>query len=146
MTKQIQDLEIFNQFAKGAEAQIELGNNCVIYTRVSTKDQADNNMSLTTQLKLCQKYCEKNNYEIIESFGGTYESAKNDERKEFNRMLTFIKKSKVKISQIVVYSIDRYSRSGANAIYIKEQLKKSGVTIQSVSQPTDTSTSSGRLQ
>jgi site-specific DNA recombinase len=146
MTKQIQDLEIFNQFAKGAEAQIELGNNCVIYTRVSTKDQADNNMSLTTQLKLCQKYCEKNNYEIVESFGGTYESAKNDERKEFNRMLTFIKKSKVKISQIVVYSIDRFSRSGANAIYIKEQLKKSGVSIQSVSQPTDTSTSSGRLQ
>jgi site-specific DNA recombinase len=53
MTQQIQSLEIFNQFAKGAEAQIELGNNCVIYTRVSTKDQADNNMSLTTQLKLC---------------------------------------------------------------------------------------------
>jgi site-specific DNA recombinase len=146
MTKQIQSLEIFNQFAKGAEAQIEVGNNCVIYTRVSTKDQADNNMSLTTQLKLCQKFCEKNNYEIIESFGGTFESAKTDERKEFNRMLAFIKKSKVKISQIVVYSIDRFSRSGANAIYIKEQLKKSGVTIQSVSQPTDTSTSSGRLQ
>jgi site-specific DNA recombinase len=146
MTKQIQSLEIFNQFAKGAEAQIEVGNNCVIYTRVSTKDQADNNMSLTTQLKLCQKFCEKNNYEIIESFGGTFESAKTDERKEFNRMLAFIKKSRVKISQIVVYSIDRFSRSGANAIYIKEQLKKEGVTIQSVSQPTDTSTSSGRLQ
>jgi site-specific DNA recombinase len=146
MTKQIQSLEIFNQFAKGAEAQIEVGNNCVIYTRVSTKDQADNNMSLTTQLKLCQKFCEKNNFEIIENFGGTFESAKTDERKEFNRMLAFIKKSKVKISQIVVYSIDRFSRSGANAIYIKEQLKKEGVTIQSVSQPTDTSTSSGRLQ
>jgi site-specific DNA recombinase len=146
MTKQLQSLEIFNQFAKGAEAQIEVSNNCVIYTRVSTKDQADNNMSLTTQLKLCQKFCEKNNYEIIESFGGTFESAKTDERKEFNRMLAFIKKSKVKISQIVVYSIDRFSRSGANAIYIKEQLKKEGVTIQSVSQPTDTSTSSGRLQ
>ena len=136
----------FESFAKGSIKNITIGNKCVIYTRVSTKDQADNNMSLTTQKNLCEKFCQKNGFEIIECFGGTYESAKNDERKEFNRMLTFIKKSKEKISQIVVYSIDRFSRSGANAIYIKEQLKKSGVTIQSVSQPTDTTTSSGRLQ
>ena len=136
----------FESYAKGSVKNTSTGNKCVIYTRVSTKDQADNNMSLVTQKKLCENYCEKNGYEIIDSFGGTYESAKNDERKEFNRMLAFIKKSKEKISQIVVYSIDRFSRSGANAIYIKEQLKKSGVTIQSVSQPTDTSTSSGRLQ
>jgi DNA invertase Pin-like site-specific DNA recombinase len=136
----------FESFAKGSIKNTSIGNKCVIYTRVSTKDQADNNMSLVTQKNLCEKFCQKNGYEIIECFGGTYESAKNDERKEFNRMLTFIKKSKEKISQIVVYSIDRFSRSGANAIYIKEQLKKSGVTIQSVSQPTDTTTSSGRLQ
>ena len=136
----------FENFAKGSVKNITIGNKCVIYTRVSTKDQANNNMSLVTQKNLCEKFCEKNGFEIIECFGGTYESAKNDERKEFNRMLAFIKKSKEKISQIVVYSIDRFSRSGANAIYIKEQLKKSGVTIQSVSQPTDTTTSSGRLQ
>lgn len=140
------NIQAFQSYGKGSVVDTTTGNKCVIYTRVSTKDQADNNMSLTTQKKLCEQYCVKNNYEIIESFGGTYESAKTDERKEFNRMLTFIKRSKEKISQIVVYSIDRFSRSGANAIYIKEQLKKSGVTIQSVSQPTDTTTSSGRLQ
>ncbi len=139
-------LEVFEAFAKGYVKKQDVGNKCVIYTRVSTKDQADNNMSLTTQKKLCEQFCIKNNYEIIESFGGTYESAKTDERKEFKRMLAFIKKSKEKISQIIVYSIDRFSRSGANAIYIKEELKKQGVTIQAVSQPTDTSTSSGRLQ
>ncbi len=139
-------LEVFESFAKGSAKKDDTGNKCVIYTRVSTKDQADNNMSLTTQKKLCEQFCVKHNYEIIGYFGGTYESAKNDERKEFNNMLAFIKRSKEKISQIIVYSIDRFSRSGANAIYIKEQLKKQGVTIQSVSQPTDTSTSSGRLQ
>jgi site-specific DNA recombinase len=53
MTAQSSTLEIFNQFAKGDSAEKVVGNKCVIYTRVSTKDQADNNMSLVTQQKLC---------------------------------------------------------------------------------------------
>ena len=82
----------------------------------------------------------------MESFGGTYESAKNDERKEFNKMLSFVKKSKEKIPYIIVYSVDRFSRSGANAIYLKEQLRHQGVHILAVTQPSDTATPSGSLQ
>jgi site-specific DNA recombinase len=79
-------------------------------------------------------------------FGGTYESAKTDERKHFNNMLTFVKKSKEKILTIVVYSVDRFSRSGANAIYITEQLKREGISVYAVTQPTDTTMASGSLQ
>ena len=79
-------------------------------------------------------------------FGGTYESAKTDERKEFNNMLSYVRKIKEKISYIIVYSVDRFSRSGANAIYIAEQLKKQGIIVYSVTQPTDASTASGSLQ
>jgi site-specific DNA recombinase len=140
------DLSLFSSFARGQALQKASNNRCVVYTRVSTKDQADNNMSLVTQKKLCEQFCEKNGLEIVAYFGGTYESAKTDERKEFNAMLAFIKRCKEPLAHIVVYSIDRFSRSGANAIYIKEQLSKQGVTIQSVTQPTDTATSSGRLQ
>ncbi len=64
-------IDQFQTFARGRVAENKNCNRCVIYTRVSTKDQADNNMSLTTQKKLCEQYCVKNNYEIIESFGGT---------------------------------------------------------------------------
>ena len=46
----------------------------------------------------------------------------------------------------IVYSVDRFSRSGANAIYITEQLKRVGITVQSVTQPTDATTASGSLQ
>jgi site-specific DNA recombinase len=140
------NLDQFSSFAKGETKNKNTNNRCVVYTRVSTKDQADNNMSLVTQKKLCEQFCEKNDLEIVAYFGGTYESAKTDERKEFNSMLAFINKCKDPISQIIVYSIDRFSRSGGNAIYIKEQLKKFGVGIQSVTQPADTATSSGRLQ
>lgn len=142
----MKQLEVFNQFGKGGEQKIARTNNCVIYTRVSTKEQADTNMSLATQRKACGQFALKHNYTILGEFGGTYESAKNDERKEFNRMLQFVKKSKEKISYIIVYSVDRFSRSGANAIYIKEQLRNQGIHIIAVTQPTDSETASGSLQ
>jgi site-specific DNA recombinase len=140
------DLLFFESFAKGKKVQKFTGSNCVIYTRVSTKEQADNNLSLETQRKACQQYALKSKYTIAGYFGGTFESAKTDERKQFNNMLAFVKKSKEKISYIIVYSVDRFSRSGANAIYIAEKLKREGITVFAVTQPTDTTTASGSLQ
>jgi site-specific DNA recombinase len=140
------DLLFFESFAKGKKTKVTKGSNCVIYTRVSTKEQADNNMSLETQRKACELHATKNKFSILGYFGGTYESAKTDERKEFNNMLTFLKKSKEAISYIIVYSVDRFSRSGANAIYIAEKLKKEGINVFAVSQPTDSTTASGSLQ
>ncbi len=118
----------------------------VIYTRVSSKEQAENNMSLSTQLKRCNDYAANNGYKILGYFGGTYESAKNDERKEFKRMLQFIKTSKEKVSHILVYSSDRFSRSGPNSIFIASELLKEGIRILPVTQPIDTGTPEGQLQ
>ena len=140
------DRILVDQFAKGKKQLVVKTNNCVIYTRVSTKEQADNNMSLETQRKACEQFAQKNLYTNLGYFGGTYESAKTDERKEFSRMLNFVRKSREKISFIIVYSVDRFSRSGGNAIYITENLKKQGVSVVSVTQPTDSSTPSGSLQ
>jgi len=145
-TQNTNQLDAFDIFRKGSKQTFGYSNNCVIYTRVSTKEQADNNMSLTTQKKACELYAQKHEYNVTGCFGGTYESAKTDERKEFNKMLAFVKKTKEKVSYIIVYSVDRFSRSGANAIYITEQLRKSGVMVVSVTQPTDSTTPSGSLQ
>jgi site-specific DNA recombinase len=69
-----------------------------------------------------------------------------DERKEFVRMISFAKKAKEKISYIIVYSLERFSRTGDNAIWLSRQLRELGVTIVSVTQPIDTSNPSGVLQ
>lgn len=140
------NLVLFESFAKGKTKSTSKSLNCVIYTRVSSKEQADTNMSLETQRKYCEQFAQKSGFTIMGHFGGTYESAKTDERKEFNKMLALVKKSNQKISSIIVYSVDRFSRSGANAIYITEQLKKQGVSVHSVTQPTDSTTPSGSLQ
>ena len=140
------NLELFSQFATGKKDNTAKLKKAVVYTRVSTKEQADNNLSLDTQKKACLAFAQKHGYETMEYFGGTYESAKTDERKEFNKMLAYVKRRNEKIGYIIVYSVDRFSRSGANAIYIANELKKMGIAVLSVTQPTDTMTSSGALQ
>lgn len=142
----MKSIKAFERFAKGKPINTIRNNTCVIYTRVSTREQAQNNMSLDTQRRACETYARKHGYYIIAYFGGTYESAKTDERIEFSNMLSFVEKSREKVSYIVVYSVDRFSRSGANAIYIAEQLKLAGINVLSVSQPTDVNTPSGSLQ
>ena len=135
-------------FAKGAEnTLVDTGiQNCVIYTRVSSKEQADTNQSLEWQKKYCEEYANKNKLNVQGYFGGTYESAKSDERKEFTRMLKYVKSYKQKVSYILVYSLDRFSRTGDSAIYISSELKKTGVNVVAVTQPIDTNTHSGSLQ
>jgi len=139
---------LLKQFAKGKSNEVkDLGiQNCVIYTRVSSKEQMDTNQSLEWQKKYCIEYACKNKLDVKGYFGGTYESAKSDERKEFSRMLKFVKASKEKISFILVYSLDRFSRTGDSAIYIASELKKTGVNIMAVTQPIDTNSHAGALQ
>lgn len=139
---------LLNKFAKGKQAETLITGilNCVIYTRVSSKEQMETNQSLEWQKKYCEEYAVKNKFNIKGCFGGTYESAKSDERKEFNRMLKFVKASKEEITYILVYSLDRFSRTGDSAIYIASELKKVGVNILAVTQPIDTNSHAGALQ
>ncbi|MEA1786778.1 recombinase family protein [Arenibacter sp. GZD96] len=140
------NLEVFEQFAKKEKGRIiGKSDTAVIYTRVSSKEQFDNNASLTTQLKYCQEYAIRKKLEVIEYFGGTYESAKSDERREFQKMLSYVKRRK-NIGYIIVYSYDRFSRTGANGAYISGQLKKQGVAVISATQEIDVTTSAGTFQ
>ena len=132
-------------FVKGSSIQaVRATKNCVIYTRVSSKEQAEGNSSLGTQKRFCEEYCQKQGFTVQAFFGGTFESAKDDERKEFKRMLEYVRRNK-SIDTILVYSYDRFSRSGTNAAYLSQELQKTGVRVIAVSQQIDTSSPSGKL-
>ena len=117
----------------------------IIYTRVSTKEQAENNTSLSTQKKYCEEYALKNGFEVDGYFGGTYESAKTDERKEFQRMIRSARQNS-SVGYILIYSYDRFSRTGSNASYIADELNKQGITLVAVTQKVDTSNAGGKMQ
>src|SRR5690242_14462409 len=137
----------FGNYMKGASKIVSINTKgAIIYTRVSSKEQAENNLSLDFQRKTIEDYAQKQGLPILGYFGGTYESAKTDGRKEFLRMLDFIKKYKGKVSHILVYTLDRFSRTGGGAIKLAQDLReKYGVTVFAVTQPTDTSNPSGVL-
>ena len=141
----MKNIDHFQSFAKGKTQLKNSGKNAIIYTRVSSKEQSEN-MSLEVQLKGCLHYAEKNHLQIKGQFGGTYESAQTDERNEFKRMIHFAKTHREGISYIIVYSLERFSRTGENAIWLSRQLRELGITIISVSQPIDTSNPAGVLQ
>jgi site-specific DNA recombinase len=121
------------------------GGDGIIYTRVSSLEQAQNNGSLEVQLKYCKDFAAANKILVREIFGGTYESAKTDGRKEFKRMIDYARKHK-NISYIIVINFDRFSRTGIGASHLSEQLSKEGIIIKSVTQDIDTTTAIGRLQ
>ena len=142
-------LSAFANFAKDNRTAPRTSgiNTAVVYTRVSSKEQADTNLSLEIQRRIIDEYAQRNNIKIEAYFGGTYESAKTDGRKEFLRMQDFIKKNKGKVSHILVYMLDRFSRTGGGAIKLAQELReKYGVQVLAVTQPSDTSNPSGVLQ
>ena len=137
-------LDQFQQFAP-KENKFSERKNAIIYTRVSTKEQADTNTSLSTQKKHCEIYAKNNGYNVIEYFGGTHESAKSDDRAEFKRMLKYAKQSH-SIGFIIVYSYDRFSRTGSSAAQITTELLEYGVQVKAVTQEVDTMTPAGKFQ
>ena len=139
------DLNLFKQFAPQAPKQFQEGNNAVIYTRVSSADQEDNT-SLTSQKKHCEIFAKSRGLNIVGYLGGTYESAKTDDRKEFNSMLTFVKRSK-KVNYVIVYSYECFSRSGINGASIADDLlKRYGVITLATTQELDPTTPAGSFQ
>jgi len=104
-----------------------------------------NGNSLVWQFERIDEFALKNKFIIKNKYGGTYESAKNDERKEFQRMLKDIEKD-TSVAGILVYSYDRFSRSGSNGIFLLENLQKLGVKIVAITQELDSSTPTGNFQ
>jgi site-specific DNA recombinase len=86
------NLQSFQSFGKkgGNTPIVKDKKIAIVYTRVSSKEQMDKNLSLDFQKKYIDEYATRNDVNVIEYFGGTYESAKTDGRKEFTRMLEFI--------------------------------------------------------
>ena len=63
----------------------------IIYIRVSTKEQTEN-LSLPTQLRVCEEYCRREGFEILERFKEEGESAKTTDRSELQRMLAYCRR------------------------------------------------------
>ncbi len=109
--------------------QTTLRRKAVIYIRVSDPSQIDNN-SLETQAKTCQAFAENNGYDIVEIFRDKGISAKHvNTRPEMRRLLEYCTIKKNKISSVIVYKMDRWTRNVEEGLVAISLLAKYGISV-----------------
>ena len=139
-------LDYFKKFNPKKEVGVQVNFEVWSYTRVSSKEQFEQNSSVERQKEANRKYAQDGGLRIVEEFGGTYESAKSDfTRKEFTRLIEKVKRSRRKPYAVLVYKMSRFSRSGGGAIglvsYLVDELK---VHLIEVSTGLNTTTERGK--
>jgi site-specific DNA recombinase len=111
----------------------------VIYTRVSTEEQAVRGNSLVDQEELLRKACEYEGVEIIEHIQDDGYSAKTFNRPAFQQFFANLKSGRIKVDFLYVARWDRFSRNMTNTILMVHELEKYGVEVKCLEETYDTS-------
>lgn len=99
--------------------------NVVIYARYSSHNQTE--QSIEGQIAVCKEYAKRNNFTIIGEYIDRALTGKNDKRPEFQKMIK--DSNKKKFNGVLVYQLDRFSRSREDSAIYKAKLKKNNVRV-----------------
>ena len=102
----------------------------VIYARFSSEKQ--NEASIEGQLQECMDYANFNNIEVIGNYIDRAQSAKTDNRPEFQNMIK--DSGKRLFDMIIVWKLDRFARTRYASARYKAALKKNGVKVVSATE------------
>lgn len=121
---------------------------CAVYTRKSTEDGLDQTFnSLDAQREACEAYIASQKHEGWKLLKTHYDdggkSGGNLERPALKQLLSEIQAGRV--DMVVVYKIDRLTRSLTDFANLVERFDQVGASFVSVTQQFNTSTSMGRL-
>ena len=115
-----------------------------IYCRVSTEEQATEGFSIHAQKDKLTKYAIINDWDIVDYYVDDGISGKNlTERPEVTRLIEDVKKGKIK--NVLIYKLDRLTRSVKDLIYLIELFDKNNCTFNSQTEKIDTSNAVGRM-
>jgi len=116
---------------------------CAVYIRVSTDEQAKEGDSLEAQEERLRDIAESNSWSVYKIYSDEGYSAKNKNRPALKKLLLDAKLKKFDV--ILVYKIDRLSRSLKDLIEIISDLNKYKIGFKSATELIDTTTPEGRL-
>lgn len=121
---------------------------CAIYTRKSTENGLEQDYNtLDAQWDACESYIKSQTSRGWKTIHTHYDdggfTGANTDRPAFNRLITDVNAGL--IDTVVVYKVDRLSRSLADFANMMELFDKHGVAFVSVTQYFDTSSSIGRM-
>lgn len=109
---------------------------CAAYVRVSSDGQIE--YSPDSQIKLIREFAKRENYYLPDEFifrddGISGRSA--DKRPAFKLMIATAKQSPPPFSTIFVWKYSRFARNQEESIVYRNLLKRNGVTVKSISEP-----------
>jgi site-specific DNA recombinase len=121
---------------------------CAIYTRKSSEEGLEQSFnSLDAQREACEAYIRSQKHEGWTGLSARYDdggfSGGNMDRPALKKLMDDIADGKV--NTVVVYKVDRLTRSLADFAKLVEQCDSKGITFVSVTQQFNTTTSMGRL-
>jgi site-specific DNA recombinase len=120
----------------------------VVYQRVSCEEQAEKGISLEAMLERCRHYiAAQEGAELVDvyedaGFSGTLPPEK---RPALSKLLEEVKARSGRFDTVLIWKLDRLSRSLRDTLNIAHMLSKADVSLESVTERLDTSTASGRM-
>jgi DNA invertase Pin-like site-specific DNA recombinase len=97
----------------------------VIYARYSSDNQREE--SVEGQIRECSDYAKYNGITIIGTYIDRAQSAKTDNRPEFQRMIRDSAKNLFDVA--IIWKLDRFARNRYDSAHYKRILKKNGVKV-----------------
>ena len=119
--------------------------NCVIYTRVSTDMQAEKEFSSceAQEEKIKSFIASQNNWQIFKIYSDAGYTGANTNRPALQELLSDLNKEKIDV--VLVYKIDRLTRSPKDFYQLIEFFEQAKIDFISITERFDTSTPASRL-
>ena len=113
-----------------------------IYARVSSGSQVFG-YSLDEQIRLSRERCNMMSWKVCYIFREDGESAGTTDRPKFQMMIEQARQGNFDV--LVFWKLDRFCRSLLDVVNVEKQLKEYGVSLHSLTEQIDTTTSVGRF-
>jgi site-specific DNA recombinase len=115
-----------------------------LYARVSSQQQAENDLSIASQLKALRKHAKRKGWTVYNEYVDEASSALSANRPAFQEMIGTAKKKNPPFTSILIWKFSRFARNREDSIIYKSLLKKQGVSVISINEQVD-DTPSGKL-
>ncbi|WCK52762.1 recombinase family protein [Aneurinibacillus sp. Ricciae_BoGa-3] len=114
-----------------------------LYIRVSTDEQAKEGFSIPAQKERLTQYAQSQDWDLHDFYIEEGFSAKDTNRPELQRMMDHIRKKEIDI--VLVYRLDRLTRSVLDLYRLLQEFEKYEVKFKSATEVYDTTSAIGRL-
>src|SRR5918999_5482830 len=104
----------------------------ILYTRVSTDEQARSGFSLAQQLEALRAYCEREGYEVLEEVTDPGQSGAALERPGMDRVRDLVAEGGVSV--VLAQDRDRFAREPAYHYILREEFAERGTVLMALNQ------------